>query len=104
MSNKKVKVGGRWVSQEEAEELLRTKYFDDTKKTFAILKKKGSPHFIAYQVDSIDDGDEWFLECMTVKNTTKEIISSSTITINDLETSISYYSNVLKFIQISKTY
>jgi hypothetical protein len=103
MSEKKVKVGKRWVTQEEADEMLKPKYFDPTKKTFAILKKKGSPHFIAYQIDEIDDGDEWFIACLTAKNTSKEIVHSSTITAKDIEGSIIYHENMLKFKKVSET-
>jgi hypothetical protein len=103
MSEKKVKVGRKWVTQEEADQMLKPKYFDPTKKTLAILKKKGSPHFIAYQIDDIDDGDEWFISCLTVKNTSKQIMHSSTIIANDFQGSISYHEHVLKFNQFSET-
>lgn len=100
MPDKRIKVGKRWVTQEEADELLKPKYFDPSKKTFAILKRKSSPHFVAFQVDDIDDGEEWFIACLTVKNSSKEIVHSSTLIAKDMPGWIKSYENMSKFIKV----
>jgi len=82
MTEKKIKMGKRWYTQEQIDEMNRPKFLNHKFKILEIYKKKRSPHTYVFQVDEIDDepeGEEWFIAVLKIKSKTQEIVDESTI-------------------------
>ncbi len=82
MTEKKIKMGKRWYTQEQIDEMNRPKFLNHNLKILKVYKKKRSPHTYVFQVEEIDvepEGEEWFIAVLKIKSKTQEIVDKSII-------------------------
>lgn len=61
----------------------------------ARLRKKGSPNTVEFNIDPLDDGDNWFINRKVIKNKTGEVIDYSLFIKKDLFNWSRYYTDTL---------
>lgn len=70
---------------------------ESEKETVIIAKlvKKGSPDHVLFNVDPLDTGDNWFINCKKVTNKTNTVKDYSLLTRKDLYSWMRYYTGTL---------
>ena len=81
-----VRVGYKWMTEEEAETFIDPKVFDPTKnKEICRLYKHRSPYMHVFQISSMNkDGEDWFIMYAKVKKRTKAVKYSYTLIRKDI--------------------
>jgi len=83
-----VRVGYKWMTEEEAAQFIDPKVFDPTKnKEICRLHKHRSPYMHVFQISPMnDEDDDWFIMYAKVKKRTKDVKHSYTLIRKDVGT------------------
>jgi len=92
-----VRFGWQWITEEEAKMYIHPTVFDKSFKEICRLYREYSPYVFIFQIDPMDDGDEWFIMCSKVKRKTGDVKFSNTLIRKDVGGWIRGLKNMQKY-------